>query len=155
MLLDYTLHATSKTSRSSPSTQARVLSKRSQKVRLCPPLHCFVALHAKLTRLPPGRITRDPIKSSPGGNAATAHLRLNRKNNAKQSQAKKRAAIVSATRLFSGADGAPRIVAVIPLCDDVQAISAVKSIAATLDVNSDDCPAQGIWRLQFVWLTFL
>ncbi|KAG5735720.1 hypothetical protein E4T56_gene15081, partial [Termitomyces sp. T112] len=65
-----------------------------------------------------GRIARISPKASTTTNAS-AQTRLNRRNNAKQAQAKKRNALVSATRVFSGVDGAPRIIAVIPLCPDV------------------------------------
>jgi pre-rRNA-processing protein TSR1 len=100
------------------------------------------------SRTTPGRIVRQSPKAAPGGNPATAQLRLNRRNNAKQAQAKKRASIVSATRLFNGADGAPRIVAIIPLSEDVQASSAARAVAAALDVSPEDCPQHGLWKIR-------
>ncbi|PPQ98215.1 hypothetical protein CVT26_003467 [Gymnopilus dilepis] len=93
-----------------------------------------------------GRIARQSPKSSSGTSAA-AQSRLNRRNNAKQTQLAKRSALVSATRIFNGADGAPRIVAVIPLTEDVSTKSTVRSLAASLDVPADDCPEDGLWRM--------
>jgi pre-rRNA-processing protein TSR1 len=95
-----------------------------------------------------GRVGRQSPKASPGGNAAVAQLRVNRKNHAKQTQAQKRASIVSATRLFHGVDGAPRIVAVIPLTADVQPASAARAVAESLGVGAEDCPEHGMWKVR-------
>ncbi|KAJ6508107.1 ribosome biogenesis protein tsr1 [Mycena vulgaris] len=94
-----------------------------------------------------GRIPRPSPKASLGSKAS-AQTRLNRRNNAKQAQTIKRNALVSATRLFNGVDGAPRIVAVIPLTEDISTRSAVSSLADALDVASDDCPDHGLWRMR-------
>ncbi|KAF4620522.1 hypothetical protein D9613_000299 [Agrocybe pediades] len=94
-----------------------------------------------------GKIARQSPKASPASSAA-AQSRLNRRNNAKQAQATKRNALISATRIFSGVDGAPRIVAVIPLTYDVSAKSTVKSLAESLDIEADDCPEDGIWKMR-------
>ncbi|KAL1680545.1 hypothetical protein EV122DRAFT_207682 [Schizophyllum commune] len=104
------------------------------------------ATKSSLKEAAKGRIQRQSPKATQANNAA--QLRANRRNNAKQAQAKKREAIVTATRLFSGADGAPRIVAVIPLTDDVSAKDAVTALASSLDVPADDCPATGLWRMR-------
>jgi pre-rRNA-processing protein TSR1 len=79
---------------------------------------------------------------------------LNRRNNAKQAQAKKRNAIVSATQIFSGVDGAPRIVAAIPLSPDVNAKNAIGALAESLDVSAEDCPQDGLWKMRFVLSSF-
>ncbi|KAG6900730.1 hypothetical protein C0993_003756 [Termitomyces sp. T159_Od127] len=100
-----------------------------------------------LTQSHPGRISRTSPKASATTNAS-AQTRLNRRNNAKQAQAKKRDALVSATRVFSGVDGAPRIVAVIPLCPDVDAKAIVTSLADALEVSADDCPQTGLWKIR-------
>ncbi|KAJ7497776.1 ribosome biogenesis protein tsr1 [Mycena latifolia] len=94
-----------------------------------------------------GRIPRASPKASVGSKNA-AQTRLNRRNNAKQAQTIKRNALVSATRLFNGVDGAPRIVAVIPLTPDISARGAVSSLAEALDVPADDCPDHGLWRMR-------
>ncbi|KJA27824.1 hypothetical protein HYPSUDRAFT_130852 [Hypholoma sublateritium FD-334 SS-4] len=94
-----------------------------------------------------GKIARASPKTSPSSNSA-AQTRLNRRNNAKQSQWVKRNALVSATRVFNGVDGAPRIVAVIPLTPDVSTKTAVASLAEVLDLSSEDCPEDGIWKMR-------
>ncbi|KAF7983823.1 hypothetical protein HWV62_19079 [Athelia sp. TMB] len=94
-----------------------------------------------------GKIARASPKSSPSASTA-AQSKLNRRNNAKQNQTKKRNALVSATRIFNGVDGAPRIVAVIPLSPDANPRSAVCALAESLDVSPDDCPEAGLWKLK-------
>ncbi|TDL26092.1 ribosome biogenesis protein tsr1 [Rickenella mellea] len=94
-----------------------------------------------------GRAPRQPVKATPAS-ASAAQLRANRKNAAKQVQLKKRQSLVSATRLFSGVDGTPRIVAVVPLTLDANAKAAVSALAQSLDVDSDDCPEGGLWKLK-------
>lgn len=51
-----------------------------------------------------------------------------------------------ATNVFNGKDGAPRVVAVIPLCADVSASSAVQSLNASLDIN-EEVPEAGWTRV--------
>ncbi|KAJ7782322.1 ribosome biogenesis protein tsr1 [Mycena maculata] len=94
-----------------------------------------------------GRVPRQSPKANVGSKIA-AQTRLNRRNNAKQAQALKRNALVSATRLFNGVDGAPRIVTVIPLTEDISPRSAVSSLAEALDVATDDCPDHGLWKMR-------
>ena len=55
---------------------------------------------------------------------------------------------MSATRVFNGVDGAPRIVAVIPLTFDVSAKKVVNSLAEVLDLPSADCPEDGVWKMR-------
>jgi pre-rRNA-processing protein TSR1 len=100
---------------------------------------CFVKLI--------GRIARQLVKASPTSNSA-AQSRLSRRNNAKQAQAKKRNSLISATRIFNGVDGAPRIVAVIPLTDDVSTKSTVASLADSLDLSGSECPEDGLWKMR-------
>ncbi|KAL0575681.1 ribosome biogenesis protein tsr1 [Marasmius crinis-equi] len=95
-----------------------------------------------------GRIPRQSPKSSATAQNSAAQLRLNRKNNAKQAQIKKRNAIVSATRLFSGVDGAPRIVAVIPLTNDARASETVTALASSLEIHAEDVSENGIWKMR-------
>lgn len=97
----------------------------------------------------PGKIARVSHKSSPATHTA-AQSKLNRRNHAKQHQTKKRNALVSATRIFNGVDGAPRIVAVVPLSPDADPRSAVCALAESLDVSSEDCPESGLWKLRYV-----
>jgi pre-rRNA-processing protein TSR1 len=95
-----------------------------------------------------GRIARDASKAA--ASTSVAQLRLNRRNTAKQAQSKKRQSLISATRIFNGVDGAPRIVAVIPLTPDVDARGAVASLADSLQIPADDCPDLGIWKIKSV-----
>lgn len=50
--------------------------------------------------------------------------------------------------MFNGVDGTPRIVAVIPLTDDVSAKESVKQVAKSLGVDAEDVPETGIWKLK-------
>jgi pre-rRNA-processing protein TSR1 len=79
---------------------------------------------------------------------AAIQLRLNRRNHAKQTQLVKRNAIISATRIFNGVDGAPRIVAIIPLSEDVSSKNAVSLLAQALDISAEDCPEVGLWKIR-------
>ena len=81
-------------------------------------------------------------------NASAAQTKLNRRNQAKQIQLAKRNALVEATRIFNGVDGAPRIVAVVPLTEDVTANGIVKRFCEALDVDSTECPALGVWKMK-------
>ncbi|PBK73585.1 ribosome biogenesis protein tsr1 [Armillaria solidipes] len=94
-----------------------------------------------------GRVARQSPKAVVSSNTA-AQARLNRKNNAKQQQLKKRNALVSATRVFNGVDGAPRIVAVIPLSEDVNVHTIVSALAESLDVSTDGFVEGGLWKMR-------
>lgn len=102
----------------------------------------------KLYSGPLGRLAR---KSGQAGQANTAaQNRLNRRNQARQTQAQKRQALVSATRVFSGVDGAPRIVAIIPLTPDVKARDVVQSLESVLGTSTEQPPETGICKLRYV-----
>ncbi|TFY82450.1 hypothetical protein EWM64_g1558 [Hericium alpestre] len=60
----------------------------------------------------------------------------------------KRHALVSATRLFNGVDGAPRIVAIVPLSADVNTRSIATTLAASVDISDEGCPQQGVWKIR-------
>ena len=94
-----------------------------------------------------GRIAQQSPKAVPTSNNA-AQSRLNRRNNAKQIQIKKRNSLISATRIFNGVDGAPRIVAIIPLTEDVSTKSIVASLADSLDISGTECPEDGLWKMR-------
>ncbi|KAF8481485.1 ribosome biogenesis protein tsr1, partial [Gautieria morchelliformis] len=95
-----------------------------------------------------GRVSRSSLQSRPSTNATT-QSRMNRRNTAKQTQIRKRQALIASTRIFNGIDGVPRIVAVIPLCSDVYSQDAVKALAGSLDVDVDgECPQSGTYRLR-------
>ncbi|CAJ0637222.1 16301_t:CDS:10 [Entrophospora sp. SA101] len=73
-----------------------------------------------------GKVNRVNVKK------ATSRLRIStkvdRRNAAKLEQQKRREEIIKTNRFFEGKHGAPKIVAVIPLCHDVDVFSAVESI---------------------------
>lgn len=58
----------------------------------------------------------------------------------------KHAEHVEATKVFAGRDGAPRVVAVVPLTEDVSAKLAVRSLNGCLDLE-EDVPEQGVARV--------
>ena len=117
---------------------------------IAPKVNCVAFTHRTLINILPGRVPRQSPKSSPQSSAAAAQLRTNRKNSAKQCQIKKRQELVSATRLFNGINGTSRIVAIVPLSQDVSARSIAQVFAKALDVDSESCPAYGTWKLKFV-----
>ncbi|KAF8323855.1 ribosome biogenesis protein tsr1 [Clavulina sp. PMI_390] len=119
------------------------------------------ATKSSLREAAKGKVQRVSVKSS--GSPTAAQNRANRRNAAKQLQLKKRHDLVEATRIFSGSDGAPRIVAVIPLCQDVSASDAVRAMLAPVDIDTTSLPRQGVWRtkvdrfksnIQFVLLPY-
>ncbi|KAK8086281.1 hypothetical protein PG994_001255 [Apiospora phragmitis] len=63
--------------------------------------------------------------------------KLDRRNRAKQLQQQKAREHQDHTSIFRGRDGAPRIVAVVPLCGDVDATAAIKSLNASLDIETE------------------
>ncbi|KAL5528759.1 TSR1 [Sanghuangporus sanghuang] len=94
-----------------------------------------------------GRISRQSPKAGHAQSDA-AQLRMNRKNAAKQAQLRKRDALVSATRIFNGVDGAPRIVAVVPLCEDVSSRMAGTTLSQSLDPDAEAGPDFGLRKLK-------
>ena len=99
---------------------------------------------------PLGRVHRQSPKNSAA--ATTAQSRLNRRNNAKQAQAQKRHALVNSGRIFGGVNGAPRIVAVIPLTEDVDTRGVISSLAGSLDNAPIDLSEQKLWTLKYVYV---
>jgi len=133
----------SKINLSSLGTRPSLQSRINQKV-----FALYEAFASLLPELNVGRVPRASVKALPSSNAA--QTRLNRKNAAKQAQQTKRQALVAATRVFSGVDGAPRIVAVIPLCPDVDAKQVVLTLAESIGLKdeSDECPESGLYRIR-------
>ena len=71
--------------------------------------------------------------------------KFERRNQARQKQQHKHREHLRETNIFAGRDGAPRIVAVIPLCEDGDAASAVRQLNASLDIESE-VPEEGSAR---------
>ncbi|KZT10829.1 ribosome biogenesis protein tsr1 [Laetiporus sulphureus 93-53] len=93
-----------------------------------------------------GRYARKSQKATVASNTA-ARSRLERRNNAKQVQVRKRQALISATRIFNGVDGAPRIVAIVPLTEDVSSHSVASALARSLDPSADDV-SEGLCKIR-------
>ncbi|KAL4079370.1 ribosome biogenesis protein tsr1, partial [Scleroderma citrinum] len=105
------------------------------------------ATKSNLKEISKGR-TQRPSPKSPAVNTA-AQLRFNRRNTQKQIQAAKRASVVAATRIFNGVDGAPRIVAVIPLCRDIHTEAAVRALASVGEEAVEGLDENvGLWRMK-------
>nr|UWK20455.1 ribosomal biogenesis protein [Trichoderma aurantioeffusum] len=75
------------------------------------------------------------------GSRKTPHQQVmskfDRRNQAKQTRLTKHKEHLKETSIFSGKDGAPRIVAVIPLCSDGDAKAAIQALNGSLDIETD------------------
>ncbi|EHK98293.1 hypothetical protein GLAREA_03321 [Glarea lozoyensis ATCC 20868] len=72
--------------------------------------------------------------------------KFDRRNQARQKQQVKHKEHLRENSVFVGRDGAPRIVAVIPLCEDTNAAAAVRTMSNSLDVDAE-IPDQGSIRI--------
>ncbi|ROT43400.1 ribosome biogenesis protein TSR1 [Sodiomyces alkalinus F11] len=63
--------------------------------------------------------------------------KFDRRNQAKQRQLAKRKEHIEETAIFSGRDGAPRIVAVVPLCPDSDPSFAIKQLTQSVDIEAE------------------
>ncbi|KAF2281595.1 DUF663-domain-containing protein [Westerdykella ornata] len=72
--------------------------------------------------------------------------KLDRRNRAKQLRLNKDHEHAKTTNVFAGKDGAPRIVAVVPLCSDVSSAAAVRSLNSSLDIE-EEVPEAGWTRI--------
>ena len=64
--------------------------------------------------------------------------KLDRRNQAKQRRLANNRHHANATCIFSGKDGAPRIVAVVPLCSDNDVAVAISSLIRSVDIPNND-----------------
>src|SRR5438045_7036437 len=71
--------------------------------------------------------------------------KFDRRNQARQKQLTKYKEHLRETSIFAGRDGAPRIVAVIPLCADADGAAAVKQLNGSLDIDNE-VPQEGTLR---------
>jgi pre-rRNA-processing protein TSR1 len=69
--------------------------------------------------------------------------KIERRNKARQLQTNKSKDLERETRIFKGRDGAPRIVAVVPLCEDVSSAVTVRMLLKILDIEAE-VPEHGI-----------
>lgn len=63
--------------------------------------------------------------------------KFDRRNQAKQARFSKHKEHLKQTSLFSGKDGSPRIVTVLPLCPGADAKAAIKQLNGSLDIEAD------------------
>lgn len=63
--------------------------------------------------------------------------KFDRRNRAKQMRLNKDSDHAKATNVFAGRDGAPRVVALIPLCSDISTAAAARSLNASLDIEEE------------------
>lgn len=70
--------------------------------------------------------------------------KIERRNKARQHQLTKNKDVERETRVFRGKDAAPRIVAVVPLCEDVSSAATIRSLMKSLDIEGE-CPENGIF----------
>jgi pre-rRNA-processing protein TSR1 len=71
--------------------------------------------------------------------------KFDRRNRAKQMRLNKDSEHAKATNVFAGKDGAPRIIALVPLCADISAAAAARSLNASLDIE-EEVPEAGWTR---------
>lgn len=87
----------------------------------------------------------------PKGSRKTPHQqmmsKLDRRNQAKQKRVNHSARLQEEGSVFAGRDGAPRIVAIVPLCEDVESVKVAKQLNGSVDVE-DEAPETGLWRTE-------
>ncbi|KAL4968496.1 small subunit rRNA maturation protein TSR1 [Aspergillus stella-maris] len=66
--------------------------------------------------------------------------KLDRRNQARQKQQNKKQERDQATSIFSGQNGAPRQVSIVPLTSDIDTAAIVKALNESVDVSSDAAP---------------
>jgi pre-rRNA-processing protein TSR1 len=71
--------------------------------------------------------------------------KFERRNQARQKQQTKQKEHLRETNVFAGRDGAPRIVAVVPLCEGGNAAAAVRLLSGSLDIDTE-VPEEGLVR---------
>ncbi|KAH9978993.1 ribosome biogenesis protein tsr1 [Lactifluus volemus] len=104
------------------------------------------ATKASIKERSKGRISGQATKLMHASNAS-AQSKLNRRNHAKQIQLQKRQSLLSAIRVFGGVDGAPRIVAVVPLCEDVSPRVAVSALSNSLGIPAQT-DQEPVWKIK-------
>ncbi|PVH99259.1 DUF663-domain-containing protein [Periconia macrospinosa] len=94
--------------------------------------------------------SKGKVETFERGNRKTPHQQVmskfDRRNRAKQLRINKDNEHAKATNVFAGKDGAPRIVAVVPLCKDVSSAAAVRSLNTSLDIE-EEVPDAGCARV--------
>ncbi|OQO08280.1 hypothetical protein B0A48_06150 [Cryoendolithus antarcticus] len=73
--------------------------------------------------------------------------KLDRRNQAKQKRVTHSAKLQEEGSVFAGREGAPRVIAVIPLCADVESREVVLDLNRSVEVE-DEAPEKGVWRTE-------
>lgn len=73
--------------------------------------------------------------------------KLDRRNRAKQLRLNHNADREDKASVFAGKDGAPRIVAVVPLCTDINQEEVLKTLNASVDVEAEVPRQSSLWRV--------
>lgn len=74
--------------------------------------------------------------------------KLDRRNHAKQLRQNKVSERRDETSVFAGRDGAPRIIAVVPLCEDVNEELVVKELNESVDISEDKQDQSAPYRVE-------
>ncbi|CZT24365.1 probable TSR1 Protein required for processing of 20S pre-rRNA in the cytoplasm, associates with pre-40S ribosomal particles [Ramularia collo-cygni] len=75
--------------------------------------------------------------------------KIDRRNQAKQRRQNQHAEREEKGSVFAGRNAAPRIVAVVPLCKDVDCREVVQTLNASVEVESEETPREGLWIPRF------
>lgn len=75
--------------------------------------------------------------------------KIDRRNQAKQRRQNHNAEREEKGSVFAGRHAAPRIVAVVPLCEDVDLKDILQTLNASVEVESSDAPREGLWIPRF------
>lgn len=92
------------------------------------------------------------VESFERGTRKTPHQqvmsKIDRRNQAKQRRLNNQAEREEKGGVFNGRDGAPRIVAVISLCEDIAQSEVLKNLNSSVDVEEAPPENGGAWRLE-------
>lgn len=95
--------------------------------------------------------TKGKVDSLETGSRKTPHQqvmsKLTRRNQQKQKRISHSAKLAADGSVFTGRDGAPRIVAVVPLCEDVNSKSVITQLNSSVDLEAE-VPEHNTWRLE-------
>lgn len=73
--------------------------------------------------------------------------KFDRKNQARQIRQVKHQQNIKSTHIFAGQNGAPRVIAVVPLCEDMDAVAAIQKLNQAVDAESH-WPLEGHMRVR-------
>ncbi|KAI8871972.1 DUF663-domain-containing protein [Ramicandelaber brevisporus] len=96
------------------------------------PFKSRTASKAELRERQKGRVERVSLKRTA---VPKQQSKVDRRNAARIDQRNKRQALQDLTRMFSGRNGAPKVVAIVPLCPDVDSVALAQRLAQADDVS--------------------